>query len=82
MNTFRQLGYALAVAVLGTVPTAAMQHSLSHGAAHTLAGGGARVLDGVVPEHTLRMAFASGPNTASVVAAVRRSSRGCLSLRW
>ncbi|MEV6700856.1 hypothetical protein AB0M68_27445 [Streptomyces sp. NPDC051453] len=47
--------------------TSAMQHSLSHGAAHTLASGGARALGGVVPEHALRVAFASGMKAASVV---------------
>ncbi|MFJ3987454.1 MFS transporter [Streptomyces sp. NPDC090032] len=80
VNTFRQLGYALAVAVLGTVLTSTMQHSLSHGAAHTLAGGGARALDGVVPEHALRVAFASGLNAASVVSGCAALVAGVLVL--
>ncbi|MCZ1002603.1 hypothetical protein O1M63_38710 [Streptomyces mirabilis] len=41
VNTVRQLGYALGVAVFGTVLTSRMQDTLSHDAAHTLAGGGA-----------------------------------------
>ncbi|MFE6802543.1 hypothetical protein ACFVEN_12720 [Streptomyces sp. NPDC057681] len=80
VNTFRQLGYALAVAALGTVLMSTMQHSLSHGAAHTLAGGGARALDGVVPEHALRVAFASGLNTASVLAGCAALVAGVLVL--
>lgn len=80
VNTFRQLGHALAVAVLGTVLTSTMRDSLSHGAAHTLAGCGARALDGVVPEHTLRVAFASGLNTASVVAGCAALVAGVLVL--
>lgn len=80
VNTFRQLGHALAVAVLGTVLTSTMRDSLSHGAAHTLAGCGARALDGVVPEHTLRVVFASGLNTASVVAACAALVAGVLVL--
>ncbi|MGW6158410.1 MFS transporter, partial [Streptomyces sp. NPDC055144] len=54
--------------------------SLSHGAAHTLAGGGARALDGVVPEHELRVAFASGLNTASLVAGCAALVAGVLVL--
>lgn len=37
VNTVRQLGYALGVAVFGTVLTSRMQDTLSHDAAHTLA---------------------------------------------
>lgn len=60
--------------------TSAMQHSLSHGAAHTLASGGARAPGGVVPEHALRVAFASGLNTASVVAGCAALVAGVLVL--
>ncbi|MFI2203273.1 MFS transporter [Streptomyces sp. NPDC020192] len=68
VNTVRQLGYALAVAVFGTVLTSRMTGALPSGAAHTLAGGGAGALRGRIPEHTLRAAFASGLNGALVVA--------------
>ncbi|WP_405899407.1 MFS transporter [Streptomyces sp. NBC_00727] len=69
VNTFRQLGYAFGVAVLGTVLTARMGESLDDGQSHALAGGGAAGLRAAgVPEHALRTAFASGLNTAAVVA--------------
>ncbi|TGA98043.1 MFS transporter [Streptomyces sp. MZ04] len=68
VNTFRQLGYALGVAVFGTVLTSRMQDTLGHDAAHTLAGGGAAALRGTLSEHTVRAAFASGLNAAAVVA--------------
>lgn len=41
VNTVRRLGYALGVAVFGTVLTSRMQDTLSRDASHTLAGGGA-----------------------------------------
>ena len=50
-----------------------MQDTLSHDAAHTLAGGGARALRGSVPDHTLHTAFAQGLNSASILA-------GCVAL--
>ncbi|MFF3466882.1 MFS transporter [Streptomyces sp. NPDC002619] len=68
VNTVRQLGYALGVAVFGTVLTSRMADTLPHGAAHTLAGGGAGALRGAFSEHALRAAFASGLDTALVVA--------------
>ncbi|MFI6488477.1 MFS transporter [Streptomyces sp. NPDC050564] len=80
VNTVRQLGYALGVAVFGTVLTSRMQDTLSHDAAHTLAGGGAGALRGTLSEHTLRAAFASGLNTASVVAGVTGVTAGALVL--
>ncbi|MFJ2742844.1 MFS transporter [Streptomyces sp. NPDC087440] len=74
VNTFRQLGYALGVAVFGTVLTARMTDSL-HGAtadaqeaAHVLAGGGAAALRGRVPDEALYAAFASGLDGAALVA--------------
>lgn len=71
VNTFRQLGYAFGVAVLGTVVTSGMGETLSSGQSHALAGGGASGLRAAgVPEHALRAAFASGLNTAAVVAGV------------
>ncbi|MET7512111.1 hypothetical protein ABZS88_01285 [Streptomyces sp. NPDC005480] len=36
----------------------------------------------VEPEHALRVAFASGPNTASQVAGCAALVAGCWSLRW
>ncbi|MGW4977046.1 MFS transporter [Streptomyces mirabilis] len=80
VNTVRQLGYALGVAVFGTVLTSRMQDTLSHDAAHTLAGGGAGALRGPLSEHTLRAAFASGLDTASVAAGVTGMVAGALVL--
>lgn len=68
VNTVRQLGYALGVAVAGTVLASRMRDTLPREAAHTLAGGGAGALRGSFPEHTLRAAFASGLDAALVVA--------------
>ncbi|MFJ6701791.1 MULTISPECIES: MFS transporter [unclassified Streptomyces] len=67
VNTVRQLGYALGVAVSGTVVTSRMAGTLPDGAAHTLAGGGAGALRGTFAEHTLRTAFASGLDGALLV---------------
>ncbi|MGW4911659.1 MFS transporter [Streptomyces sp. NPDC004270] len=67
VNTVRQLGYALGVAVSGTVVTSRMTGALPHDAAHTLAGGGAGALRGTFAEQTLRSAFASGLNGALLV---------------
>ncbi|WP_326719636.1 MFS transporter [Streptomyces sp. NBC_00243] len=80
VNTARQLGYALGVAVFGTVLTSRMQDTLSHDAAHTLAGGGAGALRGALSEQTLRAAFASGLNSASVAAGVTGLIAGALVL--
>ncbi|MEV0481496.1 MFS transporter [Streptomyces sp. NPDC050508] len=68
VNTVRQLGYALGVAVSGTVLTSRMRDTLPHDSAHTLAGGGAGALRGTFSEHALRAAFASGLDSALVVA--------------
>ncbi|MEU1479819.1 MFS transporter [Streptomyces sp. NPDC005760] len=67
VNTFRQLGYALGVAVCGTVLTSRLGETLPHEAAHTLAGGGAAALRDTFGEQALRSAFASGLNTAYAV---------------
>jgi EmrB/QacA subfamily drug resistance transporter len=80
VNTVRQLGYALGVAVFGTVLTSRMQDTLSRDAAHTLAGGGAGALRGPLAEHTLRAAFASGLDSASVAAGVTGMVAGALVL--
>ncbi|MFD9466135.1 MFS transporter [Streptomyces sp. NPDC060027] len=80
VNTVRQLGYALGVAVFGTVLTSRMQDTVSRDAAHTLASGGAGALRGAVSEHTLRAAFASGLDTASVAAGVTGLIGGALVL--
>ena len=79
MNTFRQLGYALGVALFGTVAASRMAHRLTghgpdpHRSARTLAGGGAQHLVAQAPvgaraatEHALRGAFASGLDTAAL----------------
>ncbi|MFC3574189.1 MFS transporter [Streptomyces yaanensis] len=68
VNTFRQLGYALGIALFGTVLTSRMQDTLPHDAAHTLAGGGAAALRGTLSEHALRSAFASGLDVALLTA--------------
>jgi EmrB/QacA subfamily drug resistance transporter len=80
VNTFRQLGYALGIAVFGTVLTSRMQGTLPHGAAHALAGGGAGALRGAFPEHTLRAAFASGLDAAAAAAGLVAVIAGVLVL--
>ncbi|MGW0883970.1 MFS transporter [Streptomyces sp. NPDC002671] len=76
VNTVRQLGYALGVAVFGTVLTSRMTGSLPHEAAHVLAGGGAAALRGSIGDHALRAAFASGLNGALVVAGLAGLAAG------
>jgi EmrB/QacA subfamily drug resistance transporter len=77
VNTFRQLGYALGVAVFGTVVTSRMADSLlgvtgdpesAREAAHALAGGGAGALQGRLPDEALHAAFASGLDGAALTA--------------
>ncbi|WJV45235.1 MFS transporter [Streptomyces flavofungini] len=68
VNTFRQLGYALGVAVFGTVLTSRMGDAIGQDAAHTAAGGGASALTGRVAAHDVREAFAAGLNGASLTA--------------
>lgn len=80
VNTFRQLGYALGVAVFGTALTSRIEDTLPHDAAHALAGGGTGALRGVFPEQVLRAAFAAGHNTAAVIAGVVATVGGVLVL--
>lgn len=80
VNTVRQLGYALGVAVAGTVLTSWMERTLPHGAAHTLAGGGAGALRGTYSAHALRSAFASGLDAALLVAGCAGLAAGVLVL--
>ncbi|MEV6479508.1 MFS transporter [Streptomyces sp. NPDC051576] len=80
VNTVRQLGYALGVAVSGTVLTSRMRGTLPDGAAHTLAGGGAGALRGAFSEHALRGAFASGLDAALVTAGLVGTAAGALVL--
>ncbi|MEV8564883.1 MFS transporter [Streptomyces sp. NPDC051322] len=74
VNTFRQLGFALGVAVFGTVATSRMEHSLPggpvapHTAAHILAGGGASALRPRIADRALHSAFAAGLDGAALVA--------------
>ncbi|MET8167617.1 MFS transporter [Streptomyces sp. NPDC005329] len=68
VNTVRQLGYALGVAVFGTVVTSRMTDTLPHDASHALAGGGAGALRGTFSEHALRSAYASGLDAALMAA--------------
>jgi hypothetical protein len=55
-----------------------MQDTLPRGTAHALAGGAAGALRGSFPEHALRSAFASGLNTAAVVAGLTATVAGAL----
>ncbi|WP_369393125.1 MFS transporter [Streptomyces sp. CG1] len=80
VNTVRQLGYALGVAVSGTLLTSRMTGTLPSDAAHALAGGGAGALRGGFPEHTLRAAFTSGLNGALVVVGLAGLAAGALVL--
>ena len=68
VNTFQQLGYALGIALYGTVLTSRMADTLPREAAHALAGGGAGALRSVFGEETLRGAFAEGLNSVAVAA--------------
>ncbi|WP_329125440.1 MFS transporter [Streptomyces sp. NBC_01465] len=79
VNTARQLGYALGVAVFGTVLTSRMAHELdgSSRAAHALAGGGASALRPGIPDRVLHTAFASGLNTTLLVAGAVAVVAGC-----
>ena len=71
VNTVRQLGYALGVAVFGAVLIARMSSTLPPAQAHALAGGGAAGLRAAgVPGHALRAAFASGLDAAALLAGV------------
>ncbi|MFD8302907.1 MFS transporter [Streptomyces sp. NPDC059690] len=80
VNTFRQLGLALGIAVYGTVLTSRMQDTLPHGPAHALAGGGAAALGGAFSEHALRTAFAAGLNSGAGAAGVTATVGGALVL--
>ncbi|MFF7278162.1 MFS transporter [Streptomyces griseorubiginosus] len=80
VNAFRQLGFALGIAGYGTVLTARMRDTLPPDAAHALAGGAAGALRGALSEHTLRTAFASGLNSAAVVAGLTATVAGALVL--
>lgn len=80
VNTFRQLGYALGIALFGTVLTSRMGDSLPEGAAHALAGGGAGALRGAFGEETLRAAFADGLNAVAVAAGATGVVAGLLVL--
>ncbi|MEU1131872.1 MFS transporter [Streptomyces sp. NPDC005900] len=80
VNTFRQLGYAVGVALFGTVLTSRMADSLGHDAAHAVAGGGARDPHGTLSEHAVRAAFADGLNGASLAAGVTGLAAGGLVL--
>ncbi|WP_435214968.1 hypothetical protein [Streptomyces sp. bgisy034] len=77
MNTLRQLGYALGIALFGTVLTSRMGDSPPEGAARALAGGGAGALRGAFGEETLRAAFADGLNAMAVAAGATAWWPGC-----
>jgi EmrB/QacA subfamily drug resistance transporter len=82
VNTARQLGFALGIAVLGSIFTARVAHSLSghgvpgaSGLANALAGGQSKAVIGAAPAagraqlvHTVHTAFASGLDTIFLVA--------------
>ncbi len=69
---------AAAKAISSWVARARMQDTLSHDAAHALAGGGAGALRGPLFEHALRAAFVSGLDSASVAAGVTGMVSGAL----
>lgn len=66
--------------MFGTVLTSRTQDTVPYDAAHTPASGGAGALRAAVSEHTLRAAFASGLDTASVAAGVTGMIGGALVL--
>ncbi|MFE5917597.1 hypothetical protein [Streptomyces sp. NPDC056468] len=80
VNTFRQLGYALGIALFGTVLTSRMRDTLPADAAHALAGGGAGALRDVFGEGVLRAAFAGGLDAVAVVAGSTAAVAGVLVL--
>ncbi|MET9502132.1 MFS transporter [Streptomyces sp. NPDC006622] len=80
VSTVRQLGYALGVAVFGTVVTSRAAGTLPREAAHTLAGGGAGALRGTYGEHALRTAFAAGLDAALLTAGAAGLVAGALVL--
>ncbi|MFG3102355.1 MFS transporter [Streptomyces sp. NPDC048182] len=80
VNTFRQLGYALAIALFGTVLTSRMADTLPHDAAQGLAGGAAGALRGPFGDRTLHTVFAEGLNAAAVTAGVVAAVAGVLVL--
>ncbi|GAA2659192.1 MFS transporter [Paractinoplanes durhamensis] len=61
LTTARQLGYAIGIAILGTVFASRAADQLgSTSAAHAVAGGQAAQLAGAFPEHAIRAAAAAG----------------------
>ncbi len=94
VNTARQLGFALGIAVLGSIFTARVAHSLSgsgvHGAtgvAGALAGGQSKAVIAQLPAgsrvalvHQIHVAFASGLDAAFVVAGLAGLLAGLLVL--
>lgn len=94
VNSFRQLGYALGVALFGTLATSRMAHGLTghhvpdpHGTAQALAGGAASELLAHTPpgarataEHVLRGAFTSGLDSSALAAGVVGLAAGILVL--
>ena len=93
LNTFRQLGYALGVALFGTIAASRMTHALTghtadaHGTAQALAGGGARAVLAHTPAgaraatgHLLRGAFTSGLDSAALWAGGAALVAGVLAL--
>jgi EmrB/QacA subfamily drug resistance transporter len=71
VNTFRQLGYAFGVAVLGAVFRGGLERTADHGLASQLSGGhaGAVIAHGSGPAHLVHQAFANGLDQTFVVAA-------------
>ncbi|MGG8410023.1 MFS transporter [Streptomyces sp. 12297] len=80
VSTFRQLGYAVGVAVAGTILTSRMTPPLTGEQAHVLAGGGARELADTLSVHALRAAFASALTTTTLVAGLVGILAGAMAL--
>ena len=71
LNTARQLGYAIGVAVLGTVfASRVTDHLGSAEAGHAVASGQAARLAGSVPESVIRTAAAAGLDAGFVISGV------------
>jgi hypothetical protein len=70
VSTFRQLGYAFGIAVLGDVFRAGLQHSAGAGLASALSGGqaGAVVAHSPGLAHLVHQAFANGLDLTFLVA--------------
>jgi MFS family permease len=84
VTTFRQLGYAFGIAVLGEVFHSGVQHTAGHGLADALTGGGAASVMARSPglAHLVRKAFADGLDVTFMVAAALGLAAGVVVLAF